>query len=176
MKIEVKNIKFYEKLSEETNCFTADVFINGTKVAYAKNDGQGGSTFYHPYDIKYRQLLEEAEAYAKTLPEKSTILLGATFTYKQTLESLIDDACTDKILEQSKKKFEAKKVRDMQYGILVSTSTSEAYSILRFKGTKTPLSKLSQASRENLLTSVKNQLKPGEKIINTNLEALGLKL
>lgn len=176
MKIEVKNIKFYEKLSEETNCFTADVFINGTKVAYAKNDGQGGSTFYRPYDIKYRQLLEEAEAYAKTLPEKSTTLLGDTFTYKQTLDSLIDDACTDKILEQSKKKFEAKKVRDMQYGILVSTSTSEAYSILRFEGTKTPLSKLSQASRENLLTSVKNQLKPGEKIINTNLEALGLKL
>lgn len=176
MKIEVKNIKFYEKLSEETNCFTADVFINGTKVAYAKNDGQGGSTFYQSYDPKYRPLLEEAEAYAKTLPEKTTTLLGSKFTYKQDLESLIDDACTEKILEQSKKKFEAKKLKDMQYGILVNTNGSDSYSILRFKGTKVPLSKLSQASRENLLISVKNQLKPGQKIINTNLEALGLKL
>ena len=33
MKIELKNIKFSEALSEETNAFVCDVYVNGKKVA-----------------------------------------------------------------------------------------------------------------------------------------------
>jgi hypothetical protein len=41
MKIELKNVKINKMFSEETTCFIADVFINGKKTAYAKNDGRG---------------------------------------------------------------------------------------------------------------------------------------
>ena len=52
MQIELKNIKFFEAMSEETNAFVADVYVNKVKVAYAKNDGHGGCTFYHAYEGK----------------------------------------------------------------------------------------------------------------------------
>lgn len=179
MKIEVKNIKFYERLSEETNCFTADVYIDGKKAAYAKNDGQGGCTFYHAYDLKYRPLIEAAEAYAKTLPDKTTNLFGKSYTYKQTLESIIDDACTDNIVEKEQKKaqkrFETKKLKEMQYSILVGNEGG-GYFPFHFKGVKTPLAKLSKEHLELLITKVKAQMKPGDVILNTNLEALGVKL
>ena len=29
MKIEIKNLKFYEELSQETNAFTCDLFVDG---------------------------------------------------------------------------------------------------------------------------------------------------
>lgn len=45
MKIELKNFQFFERMSEETNAFVADVYVNGVKVAYAKNDGRGGETY-----------------------------------------------------------------------------------------------------------------------------------
>lgn len=44
MKLTLKKIKFYDELSEETNCFTADLYADGKKVATVKNDGRGGST------------------------------------------------------------------------------------------------------------------------------------
>ena len=40
MNIELKNIKIAEHLSEETTAFTADIFVNGKKVGYARNDGR----------------------------------------------------------------------------------------------------------------------------------------
>ncbi len=33
-------------MSEETNCFVADLYINGKKIGYVKNDGRGGCTDY----------------------------------------------------------------------------------------------------------------------------------
>ena len=70
MKIELKNVKFYESMSEETNCFEADVFINGKKIAYAKNTGQGGSTDYHVHDFKLHSVLREAENHFLSLPKE----------------------------------------------------------------------------------------------------------
>ena len=68
MKLELKNVKFYESMSEETNCFQADLFIDGKKIAYVKNTGQGGCTDYGVHDFKLQSVLREAEAYCKTLP------------------------------------------------------------------------------------------------------------
>ena len=41
MKIQLKSLKVFEEMSEETTAFVADVFVNNKKVAYAKNDGIG---------------------------------------------------------------------------------------------------------------------------------------
>lgn len=41
MKLELKNIKIYASLSEETTCYTASLWANGKRVAICKNSGRG---------------------------------------------------------------------------------------------------------------------------------------
>ena len=43
MRIELKNVKIYAGLSEETVAFNASVYVDGKKVGDAKNTGHGGS-------------------------------------------------------------------------------------------------------------------------------------
>ena len=69
MKIELKSIKFSEAMSEETNAFTANLYINGKKVGYCKNQGHGGCTDYNADEPKFRTIIAEAEAYCKALPK-----------------------------------------------------------------------------------------------------------
>jgi hypothetical protein len=61
MKIELKNLKINTRLSEETTCFSATVYINGKRAFEAGNRGHGGCNEYHG-DIS------AAKAYAATLP------------------------------------------------------------------------------------------------------------
>jgi len=41
-KLEVKNISYYARGSEETPCYNATVYINGKKAIEVSNDGHGG--------------------------------------------------------------------------------------------------------------------------------------
>jgi hypothetical protein len=63
MEITLKNISHNERLSEETNCFSATIYIDGKKAGEASNHGHGGPTMLHP-----RELEQKIDAYAKTLP------------------------------------------------------------------------------------------------------------
>ena len=45
-KVEIKNVVHATNMSEETNAFTADLWIDGKKTGGAKNDGRGGETDY----------------------------------------------------------------------------------------------------------------------------------
>jgi hypothetical protein len=47
-KLSVKNVKLIESLSEETPCFTADVYEDGKLIAHASNRGHGGCNDYSP--------------------------------------------------------------------------------------------------------------------------------
>ena len=48
-KIEMKNISYYKRGSEETPCYNATVYINGKKAVEVSNDGCGGSDRQHTY-------------------------------------------------------------------------------------------------------------------------------
>ena len=48
-KLEVKNISYYARGSEETPCYNATVYINGKKAVEVSNDGHGGSDRQHTY-------------------------------------------------------------------------------------------------------------------------------
>lgn len=50
-RISLKGIKFAEWQSEETNCFQANIYLDGKIVGVCGNDGQGGSTY--AYKISY---------------------------------------------------------------------------------------------------------------------------
>lgn len=47
-KLELKNLKFHEDMSEETPCFSADLYENGKLIAYVKNAGHGGCNDIRP--------------------------------------------------------------------------------------------------------------------------------
>ncbi len=64
MKVELKNVKFSEFASEETNCFQATVYIDGKKAGVVSNDGRGGPDYYAPHSLG-----ETLNDYAKTLPK-----------------------------------------------------------------------------------------------------------
>jgi hypothetical protein len=45
---ELKKLKFHEDMSEETPCFSADLYENGKLVAHVSNDGHGGNNNVYP--------------------------------------------------------------------------------------------------------------------------------
>lgn len=63
MNIELKNVKYAAFASQETNCFSATIYIDGHKRGTVENNGHGGCNNIIPW-----QLGQEIEAYAKTLP------------------------------------------------------------------------------------------------------------
>lgn len=109
MKLELKKVSFSEALSQETNAFTADVYIDGVKRATAENDGHGGNTNVSAYakprqspegDAAYlkernanRVFTDQYEAWAKQQPPIETNLKvegGANFSYAHSLEADVD--------------------------------------------------------------------------------------
>ena len=63
MKIELRRVTHNERLSEETHCFAADIWIDGVKAGDVKNAGHGGCHDFYPHDLEAR-----IDTYAKTLP------------------------------------------------------------------------------------------------------------
>lgn len=66
MDITLRKINYNARMSEETLCFTADMYVNGTLTAHAVSRGTGGATIFHPVN---RELLAQAEAYCESLPD-----------------------------------------------------------------------------------------------------------
>ena len=43
-RVAIKRVDYSERMSEETMCYACDVWLDGTKVGEARNDGHGGET------------------------------------------------------------------------------------------------------------------------------------
>jgi len=169
MKIELKNVKVNEAFSEETTCFIADVFINGKKVAHAKNDGRGGCTDYYPYEGQ-RELLNLAEDFCKRLPKEKVDFGGTIHEFAQSLESVIDNLLFEKEKEKEQKKIE----KLCENNIVWGKPNGMSYKMLSFKG-KIKFADVKktiqgQKALERLIDRVKGELKEGEEIFNKNLE------
>ncbi|NLU91399.1 hypothetical protein [Chitinophaga sp. Ak27] len=68
MKVELKNIKMRVPQYEDSIQFHADLFINSKRAGAASNDGNGGSCSYEGYSPEGKKLIQDAEAYFKSLP------------------------------------------------------------------------------------------------------------
>lgn len=170
MKIELKKIQIFLAMSEETTAFVADVFVDGVKTAYAKNDGHGGGSYYHPYEGK-RELLEKAEKFCLTLPAQTIDMGGgrSPFVLEMNLEVVIDDLVTAELKRKEQKKFEKKMVDTIMWGV----PNGLQYTQVKFKF---PLAKVPTLQLQVYVDKYKKQFKPNEAFLNTNLEALGVKL
>lgn len=84
MQIELKRFTTNARLSQETTAFAADVWVDGTKVGYAENNGHGGNTLVH-LDPSVRG---QVEAHGKTLvPAEYKFVSGAEWIVDQLVEA-----------------------------------------------------------------------------------------
>ena len=169
MKIELKKISFNERMSEETNCFVADLYINGKKVGYVKNDGRGGCTDYHGDSKEANQVIREAEAYFNSLPKVKEVKYN--FEYQPTLENAIDEQFELYLKAKAYKKME----KQMECAILFGVPDGHSYNMIKYKQPLSVLVKNYKANLQKKIMEIKvNDCKNGVVILNTNLEALGL--
>ena len=68
MKLQLKKVKVYDELSEETICFTAELYADGKKVATVKNDGRGGCTDVYFTDGFRSEVAQQVIQYADENP------------------------------------------------------------------------------------------------------------
>lgn len=167
MKLELKNIKINLEFSEETVMFKADLYVNGKKCAYAHNDGRGGCTFYREYSRELLPLLQQAEAWAKTLPSTFSTYGERTIEIKSTLEHWIDEVVYAKSNEKENEKFEKKKQKNMLTNILYGEP--QAYKMVGWKGITIEQLLNRVEGRKALRNKIDELVSRGETILNTNL-------
>lgn len=167
--IELRKLTIYERMSEETTAFVAEIYIDGVQAGHAKNDGHGGSTYYHAYP-EHHKLIKYAEEACLALPP---IQYPAghgmkAFEIPMNLEHFIDNLVTAELHKKADKKLEKKMANHIMWGV----KGGHSYSQVKFGKPFAP------AHREQLQTYIDTQVKPilkeGEVIFNTNLQALGI--
>ncbi len=66
MKVELKNLKVHQDMSEETTCFSATIYIDGKKAGNAENSGKGACTMIW-LEPEYKKPFAD---YIASLPKK----------------------------------------------------------------------------------------------------------
>jgi hypothetical protein len=175
MKIELKKISFNERMSDETNCFIADLYINGKKVGSCNNDGRGGCTNYGGNTKADNVLIAEAEKYCKALPKVKVKELN--FEYDQSLESVIDDCLEAYLKAKDLAKIEKKMQKKFASAICYGKKLANGYDLATTFWKGKTLAQIPLIQLQQTYNDVKaRKLKEGDIIFNDNLEALGVKL
>ena len=175
MKIELKNFKHYDRLSEETMCFVGNIWVNGIKCGYAENSGKGGCTSYH-HDCteQSRELIRQAEEYCLKLPPivyKSSIS-DKDIEIDMNLTNYIDDLCCELVKKKEKDAIAKKLNKEMQKAILIGidNGTDITYQAIAFK---LPLREMWENYPDHFKLTLKNKLEKyadkGYKLLNTNI-------
>lgn len=167
MKIELKNFKFYDRLSEETLCFIGNIWINGIKCGYAENSGKGGCTSYHNEGTQQsRELMKQAEEYCLTLPP---YYIGKNdFVINMSLEHYIDNLAYELIKKKDDEAIAKKLNKEMQKAILIGTDTQ--YQVISFKK---PLREVWETHPDYFKKVLNEKLdkykEKGYRLLNTNI-------
>jgi hypothetical protein len=114
MKIQLTNVKHAKFMSQETECFSATIVIDGKICGQVSNEGHGGGNIYHPWSVS-----TTLNDHAKTLPKMKTnygelemdadLVIGDLFTkwqlekeLKRTLKTRILFVRDGKLLQTNK--------------------------------------------------------------------------
>ncbi len=110
MKIELKAFKHFPSISEETNAFSATIYVDGKNVGQCDNRGQGGCSDYHFKDPATRNAVEK---FVEALPEDEWEYDGKKYSKKQNLSDFLDDLAS-KIIEQKEAEKMVKKAQKIK--------------------------------------------------------------
>jgi hypothetical protein len=145
----------------------ADLWLNGRKVCFVRDAGNGGCFDYDMYGNtpeavrENRRILQEIEEYAKTLPEREYDAELGGGTYQPDLESLINDL----FAEVEKKKDDKKMIKKMENHIIIGVPNGNSY---RSAKLQQPLRSYPLNVLQNLVNQMKPRLQRGEVFLNTN--------
>ena len=156
MKITLKNIKHSESLSEETNAFTANLYVDGVKTATCRNDGNGGSTWIDHFDGK-KDLLKKAFDFADKM--EPVIYQGTSLG--MDLEFYVDTLIEDFLLEKSLKS-------SFRKGIVYENKNGEMLTI-SWRGWTIPKLMSSVPGKTAVMNKVNELTKKGFTVLNTNI-------
>lgn len=118
MEIKLKNIHVDFRLSEETNAFTANLFIDGKNVGTAINDGHGGMTNCRAKDQKGAALIREAEIWCEQLPPEVVKLEdGSGHNLSISLDYYVDKLVDEHIAKREQARFERLMGNSVIFGI-----------------------------------------------------------
>lgn len=165
MDVQLKKVKFHEELSEETNCFTANIYYKGRLCGYAKNNGQGGCTDIKPYPEK-RELFEQCEKYCKTLPDfvhESIFGTDDNLVIKANIESVVDNLFVEWAENQQEKKIE----KLCEKGIVIKKGNT--YNLFEYKHFTIERMLSKPEWKLQLLNDVRRLKKEGKEIVNKNI-------
>jgi len=95
-KIGIKNLKYCEWMSRETNCFKATVTVDDEDFCHAQDEGKGGMTYFYPIDSNNYKPIDELEQWCKNnLPKWTSKYVPEPMD--MTLEILVGDLVCNKI-------------------------------------------------------------------------------
>lgn len=106
MKIELKSIKHAAFASEETECYSASLWIDGKKIGTVSNEGRGGcDTFYGDWEA-YRK----ADEWCKANLPKWTLNADTDETHDTDLEMRCGELLGDWLTTRDLKRAMGKKI------------------------------------------------------------------
>lgn len=107
MNIELRKIQYAAFASEETSCYSAQVWVDGVHVADVSNDGHGGCDHQRPAKGKVYADVEALNAKIKaTYPPRDTgmILKGKPFITQPDLEDVCGQLLEEHLLTKEVKR------------------------------------------------------------------------
>ena len=163
-KLELKNVKFSEWNSEETNNFQAVVYLDGVKSGIAYNEGHGGPTDVHPIGENF-EAYKKLRAYCQSISDANKDQYYETYT--------VIDLLFEAWLEEKDK---ARLQKEFNKGLCYTKNEAQGYRIMSFKkgGKIVLLSDMLEdiVGRTHLRKSLRDLENLGYKILNTNLNKL----
>lgn len=159
MKIELKNFKHYDRLSEETLCFVGNIWVNGIKCGYAENSGKGGcSSYHHEGTETSRQLIRDAEKFCESTGSN--------------LWNFLDQLACEMADKKERDAIAKKLNKEMQKAILIGIDNGSeiAYQTISFK---LPLRDMWEKHpdffKKTLIEKLDKYKPKGYKLLNTNI-------
>lgn len=168
MKLELKNVKIHPDMSEETTCFSANLYINGEKAAYCKNAGYGGAT---DIDFDNRETMLAFNEYCEANPIVQEFN-GKEYTFDSMEvridELLVEYQCNKDLQKWQKNKLCLHKIdsKDPDYIIHATLPMKQPIKILVE----------TENGMQSLKTAIDTAQKKGYKVMNSNINLKGLGL
>lgn len=162
MNIELKKVQFSEHLSEETNAFTANLYVDGKHLGYIRNDGRGGNTDVYHNKPEHKEKFREVEEYCKTLPPRTYTFNGQEHSFDMNLENFVDELFEHWLKRKENKKKERKMKTNLMWGV----PNGHSYKTVNFKR---PLTEIPHNVLQQQINRWKETFEDGEVFFNTNL-------
>ena len=162
MKIELKKVSFNERMSEETNCFVADVYVDGVKCAYAKNDGRGGCTDISSYPNSH-ELFKKVMIHCENLPDYEWKWDNEVHYSKNNIEEVVDHLFEEWLKERDAKKMDKFDLTHIRWGVPNALS----YRSVKFNK---PINLIPHLTMQGYLNKWKESFEKDVVFLNRNLQ------